>query len=390
MLTDEKLANEDLASELANISKNPTIGRSVSDGNVYQQIPLKKWLQQNASLNHRFTHPGYSAGSSKPTEDRSVKIVIRAKNGKIVVFYCVFDGHGGSYKVSDRAVKLATETIIENGLENDSQKSIRELLKFVDGVLIPACLAESRANGGCGSTGNITAITSDKRVYNLSRGDSRAEFYNACTGEILFSSIDQDVEQYLATHDGRPPPGASISRCGKYFICNETKSMLMMSNAYGDVNCRFIDYRIPIEITECQLPLDITIVMISTTDGLYEIYKVQFTLNRITNTLKKSGQFCGFVEERQQAISKLIIDLFHQGEIENLASCLIEDQIQHTCRLYSEHLESHSADDRARIEAELSVDELKSRFESQFDNHDGWVNIILPNVEVVGGRSVTI
>jgi hypothetical protein len=162
-----------------------------------------------------------------------------------------------------------------------------------------------------------------------------------------------------------------------------------MYNSYGDVNCRFIDYTIPIEITEYQLPLYSTIVMISTTDGLYEIYKVQFILNSATNEFQRTGPFHGFVEERQQAIANLIMRLFREGNIATIASCLIEDQIQHTCTLYNEHLLTHPDNVRADIEAVLSVEVLGESFEKQFDNHDGWVKIILPNVEV-GVRSVTI
>jgi len=384
------ISGEDLSLEINRDTYEPVmIGRCLSDGPVYQ-TSLKKWLndRHTIALNSRFTHPGYSVLISKPTEDRSYTIVIRAKNGKSVEFVGVFDGHGGSFKVSELASKLSAKTIFECGLEDDSRESICQLLKHVDSILIPACLAESIANRGCGTTGNITAITEDKRLYNLNRGDSRVEFYNALTGEILFSSTDEDVSHYLSIH-GAPPPGARISRCGKYFECVHTGKGLMMYNSYGDVNCRFIDYSIPIEITEYQLPLYSTIVMISTTDGLYEIYKVQFILNRATNEFQRTGPFHGFVEERQQVIANLIMRLFREGNIAAIASCLIEDQIQHTCDLYNEHLLTHPDDVRADIEAVLSVDALGESFEKQFDNHDGWVKIILPNVEV-GARSVTI
>jgi serine/threonine protein phosphatase PrpC len=382
---------EDLKSEIAaKTAEEPVmIGRCVSDGPVFQKS-LKKWLNDRnvSALNCRFTHPGYSVLISKPTEDRSYSLIIRAKNGKYVEFVAVFDGHGGSFKVSELAAKLSAEIILACGLKDDSRESILKLLKHVDRILIPACLEESAANGGCGSTGNITAITEDKRVYNLNRGDSRVEFYNALTGEILFSSTDEDVSHYLSIH-GRPPPGARISRCGKYFECEQTNKGLMMYNSYGDVNCRFIDYSIPIEITEYQLPLYINIVMISTTDGLYEIYKVQFILNRVTNELQKSGPFHGFVEERQKEISNLIMRLFREEKIGTLAECLIEDQIQHTRTLYAAHLITHPEDVRECIEAELSVEGLGVSFEKQFDNHDGWVKIILPTIEV-GARSVSI
>jgi serine/threonine protein phosphatase PrpC len=383
-ICDEKMTTnqESLEAELSNLPEEPSIQRSVSDSFT---MPLGEWLREL-----RIRHDGYSILKGSRTEDRLISLVLIAADKSKCELTAVFDGHGGTDEVSSRAAIIARRFSLENPLIDSSPESIQSFLYELDRILVEECLQLSRQLRMGGTTGSITIRTSTGAVYNINRGDSRVVIYSAVTGEILFQSVDQDVYNFQKVHGkNSSPPGSIITRGGIYFQCLRSRKELMMFDSYGDADCHFIDRESPPAMLIFQIPGGITVVILFTTDGLFEIWKLKFIKNGIQ--YKPSGAFRGFVEERDESISALIVQLYNSGELSTLQDRLIPDQIEHTCRLYEEYLSNLSSDMRAAIEGMgYDVDTLKEEFPKQFDNHDTKVIVIEPEIDCSSGRSITL
>jgi len=373
----DNFSSEHITEELsaAGVAIEPTVQRAISDSYT---ISLTGDLRED-----RVRCDGYSK-----TEDRAITIIKLTLSGSHVEATAVFDGHGGTSKISAFAAARMRRYFLENDLEDDSAECITEFLTVLDRILVEECYALSRQLRRGGTTGNITITTSDRRVYNINRGDSRIVIYNAENGDLLFESVDQDVENYQKVHGpGSAPPGAIITPNNIYFESEISGTTLMMFDSYGDPDADFIDRDTEVVVTTFQIPDNTTTVIIHTTDGLYEIWKLEFVKNRF-NQYKGSGAFRGFVEERNGSIQRLIVGLYNAGQISSLKDYLIPDQIDHTCSLYREYLDSLDPNDRAEIERiGYGVDRVAREFPTKFDNHDIIVKIIFPQP---GNRSVSL